>query len=120
MTQYTIRCAHGILVILIIGAIDMTWSEYMIKAAHHSKGNAQHWFRYLRKYIDKCDVVFSLHDVDELFRNDSLTPFQRVSVKAAFEDGSPTRLYIQSLNSKPDRSKLTVLREKYEREQPCE
>jgi len=92
----------------------MSWSDYMVMAAQHSKGSAQHWFRYLRKYIDKCGTVFSKKDVEDLSNNESLTPFQRVSLKAAFEDGSPTRQYVLSLNGKADQNKILQLREKYE------
>ena len=66
----------------------MTWIDYMIKAAQHSKGNAGHWFRYLRKDINNCGTLFSKKDVEELFCNEALTFFQRVSLKAAFEEGS--------------------------------
>jgi len=93
----------------------MSWSDYIVMAAQHSKGSARHWFRYLRKYIDKCGTVFSKKDIEDLFNNESLTPFQRVSIKAAFEDGSPTRQHILSLNSKVDRNKILLLRESYER-----
>lgn len=93
----------------------MSWSDYIVMAAQHSKGSARHWFRYLRKHIDKCGTVFSKKDIEDLFNNKSLTPFQRVSIKAAFEDGSPTRRHILSLNGKADRNKILLLREKYER-----
>ena len=97
----------------------MTWTTYMVMAAQHSKGNARHWFRYLRKYIDKCDLLFSKQDVDGLYNNDALTPFQRVSIKAAFIDGSPTRQHIINLNRKPEKSKISLVREKYEGNKPC-
>jgi len=93
----------------------MSWSDYIVMAARHSKGSARHWFRYLRKYIDKCGIVFSKKDLEELFNNEELTPFQRVSLKAAFEDGSPTRQHILSLNGKADQNKILILREKYEK-----
>ena len=78
----------------------MQWSDYMVMAAQHSRNNAQHWFRYLRKYIDKCGILFSIEQVDELYRNENLTPFQRVSIRAAFNEGSQTRQHIKSLNQK--------------------
>jgi len=91
----------------------MTWSDYMIKAARHSKGNAGHWFRYLRKDIDNCGEYFTKEDVDALVHNEALTPFQRVSIKAAFEEGSPTRLYIIGLNSKVNQNTIRMVREKF-------
>ncbi len=92
----------------------MEWSEYMVMAAQHSKNNAGHWFRYLRKDIDKCGTLFSRQQVEELYHNEALTPFQRVSMKAAFEEGSPTRQHVMSLNDKADSSKVLAMKEKYE------
>jgi len=96
----------------------MVWSDYIITvAAPHSKGSAKLWFRYLRKCINKCDVLFSMKDVEALCKNDSLTPFQRVSLKAAFEEGSQTRAHILSLNSKAQRNRILLVKEKYENNQ---
>jgi len=93
----------------------MEWSEYIVSiAAPHSKGSAKLWFRYLRKHINECGVLFSIEDVEALYRSDSLTPFQRVSLKAAFEEGSHTRAHILSLNSKAQRNRIMLVREKYE------
>ena len=91
----------------------MSWVSYMIMAAQHSKGNAAHWFRYLRKYIEKCGTVFTMDDVESLYSNEALSPFQRVTIKAAFEDGSPTRQHIVNLNSTANLKKIQLLREKY-------
>ena len=90
----------------------MAWVDYMIMAAQHSKGNAGHWFRYLRKYIDKCGVLFTVDDIQSLYNNKSLTPFQRVSIKAAFRDGSPTRQHIISLNESSQRNSLSKIKNK--------
>ena len=87
------------------------WTDYMVKAAKHSKNNARHWFRYLRKYIDKCGVLFSQEQVDELYNNEDLTPFQRVSIRAAFEDGTQTRQHIISLNQRVNPAKILPSRE---------
>jgi serine/threonine-protein kinase RIO1 len=83
----------------------MTWTEYIIKAAQHSRGSAAHWFRYLRKDIDNLGTLFTQKDVDDLVQNEELTYFQRVSLKAAFEEGSPTRQHIINLN-KPARLQM--------------
>ena len=85
------------------------------KAAKYSKNNARHWFRYLRKYINKCGTSFTKYDVENLYRNDALTPFQRVSIKAAFEDGTQTRLHIIGLNQKIKPDKIASVRAKYEK-----
>jgi hypothetical protein len=93
-----------------------TWTGYMMNiAAPHSKGSAGHWFRYLRKDIDKCGTVFSIKDVEALCANEALTPFQRVSLKAAFTEGTQTREYIRSLNMKVAPSDILLdLRKRYE------
>ena len=91
----------------------MNWSDYMIIAARHSKGSAQHWFRYLRKDIDKCGTNFSIQDVEDLSNNMALTPFQRVSLKAAFREDSPTRQHIIGLNGRARREKIMKVRAKY-------
>ena len=92
----------------------MAWIDYMVMAAKHSKGNADHWFRYLRKFIKKCGTSFTMDDVEALCNNESLTPFQRVSIKAAFRDGSPTREYIIRLNDKNKRNKIAVVKDRIE------
>jgi len=86
----------------------------MVMASQHSKNSAAHWFRYLRKYIDKCGKLFSKQEVEALYRNEALTPFQRISIKAAFEEGSPTRQHIISLNSEVIPTKLALVRAKHE------
>jgi len=93
----------------------MEWSNYIISiAAPHSRGSSKHWFRYLRKDIEKCGVLFSMDDVEALSRNEALTPFQRVSIKAAFEEGSPTRQHIINLNKTTKRNSIMLVRAKYE------
>ena len=92
----------------------MGWSDYMIMAARHSRTSAAHWFRYLRRDIDKCGVLFTKEDVDALYNNEALTPFQRVSIKAAFQEGSPTRLHIINLNNKTRQNKIQLVRGKIE------
>ena len=92
----------------------MAWSDYMVMAAHHSRGSARHWFRYLRKDIDKCGTAFSRRELEELCNNEALTLFQRVSMRAAFEEGSPTREHIRRLNGRANLDKIHEMRRKYE------
>jgi len=94
----------------------MEWTDYIIKMAPLSKDNAKLWFRYLRKYIDKCGYLFTPQDIDSLCNNHALTPFQRVSLKAAFEEGSQTRQHIISLNNKVDVSNTISMWEKFKNE----
>jgi hypothetical protein len=93
----------------------MSWSDYVVFAAKHSKNSAQHWFRYLRKFIDKCDIWFTSEELAALCENTALSPFQRVSLKAAFTEGSPTRQHVIRLNSKVVPTKLALMRAKYEK-----
>jgi hypothetical protein len=91
------------------------WVDYITNvAAPHSRGCAEHWFRYLRKNIDDCGMYFTMDDVETLCNDERLTMFQRVSLKMAFVDGSPTREHIQGLNKKYVPSDfLERMREKY-------
>ena len=90
----------------------MTWFDYIVTiAAPHSRYNAQQWFRYLRKDIEK-DI--SKEQIDELYNNTALSAFQRISLKAAFTEGSPTREHILNLNRKVIPNKLLMVMKKYE------
>ena len=90
----------------------MLWVDYMVKAALHSRGSAEHWFRYLRKYIDKCGTVFTTADIDNLYGREELTMFQRISLKAAFTEGSHTRKHIIDLNEHGKHDMLSAVRAK--------
>ena len=92
----------------------VTSSEYLVMAAQHSRHNAGHWFRYLRKFIDKYGTSITQEQIEELYNNEALSPFQRVSVKVAFEEGSQTQQHIISLNKKVVPKKLALVRAKYE------
>ena len=93
----------------------MKWTDYMVIAAQHSRGSASHWLRYLGKSIDKCGISFSKQDIENLYNNEALTPFQKVSLKFAFEEGSPTRKYIQNLNEKVNVDRILEMRKKYDK-----
>ena len=90
----------------------MTWVDYMVKAAEHSRGSASHWLRYLRKDINKYGSVFTEKDVNDLFNHEALIFFQRVSIKAAFKEGSPTREYIIGLNKPVVTTRVAAVLEK--------
>jgi len=92
----------------------MEWSDYMVMAARHSQNSARHWFRYLRKDIDKYGISFSKEQVEALCENEALTPFQRVSLRAAFEEGSLTRQHIISLNGRANLDMITSVRKRVE------
>ena len=90
------------------------YSEFCRSAWRPGCGVEPH-VRYLRKDIDKCGILFSINDVESLAKNEALTPFQRVSIKAAFHEGSPTRQLIIGLNSKARLEKVKAVREKYDK-----
>jgi len=90
----------------------MTWVDYIVTvAAPHSRYDTKHWFRYLRKDINK---EISKEQIAELYNNKALSAFQRVSLKAAFTEGSSTREHILSLNNKVIPNKLLIARDKCE------
>jgi len=79
-------------------------------AAPHSKNNAKHWLRYLSKDIEKCDTIFSRQDIVDLYNNENLSYFQRVSIKAAFDIDSPTRKHIIRLNNRTNLNMITTVK----------
>ena len=92
----------------------MNNADYIIIAAQHSRNNAGHWFRYLRKIINQHGASIPRETIDELCSNELLTPFQRVSLKAACKEGTETHKHIISLNQRVVPSKLALVRAKYE------
>jgi len=93
----------------------MDYVEYLFIAARHSRYNAARWFRYLRKIIDKYGIAFTQEQINYLYNSDELTPFQRVSLKAAFKEGSITRQYLLNLNQIIAPTKPVKARGKHDR-----
>ena len=91
----------------------MDYTEYLIIAAQHSKYNAAHWFRYLRKIIDKNSIDLTQEQINYLYNCDELTPFQRVSLKTAFKNDTITQKHLIRLNQRIVPSKLALMRAKY-------
>ena len=88
-------------------------TEYILMAVQHSRYNAGHWFRYLRKLFNENSTPITREVVEQLCKNELLTPFQRVSLKAAFEEGSETRKHIIGLNQRVSSGKLALVKAKY-------
>jgi hypothetical protein len=82
--------------------------EYVKTAASHSRNNAAHWFRYLRKIVNAEGSILSDRDLFILLNSPRLTMFQRVTLKAAVSPGTPTNQHVIDLN-KP--SHLPILAE---------
>lgn len=91
----------------------MEWYDYMITAAEQSRYNASHWFRYLRKVIFEETSYLTEQDVERLLASDTLTAFQKVSLKYALEEDSPTHQHVISLNKPAKLSNVKQLLEKY-------
>jgi len=88
----------------------MEWVSYMIMAAKHSRGSAKHWFRYLCKFIDKCNVVFTPADIEVLCTHEALSLFQRVTLRAAFKEDSLTRQHILIMNQPATFDMVAIVR----------
>lgn len=91
----------------------MDWYTYMIRAAEHSKYNGAHWFRYLRKVILDGETKLTAHDLERLLQASELSNFQKISLKYAMQEGSPTHEHVLSLNRPAKLRNINALREKY-------
>ena len=91
----------------------MDWYDYMIKASEQSRINASHWFRYLRKVIFEDHSYLTDEDVEKLLTSKKLTDFQKVSLKYAIQEHTPTHEYVVSLNKPAKLANVQKLMEKY-------
>jgi len=71
---------------------------YVENAAVHSKNNARHWMRYLRKLIDTNGSILSPSEVDKLLASEHLSMYQKVSLRAALLPGTETHEFVTKLN----------------------
>ncbi len=78
-----------------------------------TKYNASHWFRYLRKYITDEYTLINDEVFQKLRKSNSLTNFQKASLKYALIDGSKMNEYIKGLNRKTTLPNLRKVMEKY-------
>lgn len=91
----------------------MEWYNYMIIGAERSRFNARHWFRYLRKVIFETHSYLTDEDVERLFTSDKLTNFQKITLKYAVQNHTPTHEYVTSLNKPAKLTNFHELMEKY-------
>lgn len=77
-----------------------TWYDYMIRASEHSQKNGDLWFRYLYKVIQDEGTKLSSDDVEQLLKNPTLTPFQKITLQDALTNGTHTREYVLQANRK--------------------
>lgn len=89
-----------------------TWYDYMVRASQHSQKDGDLWFRYLYKVIQDQETKLSSDDVEQLLKNPTLTPFQKITLQDALTDGTHTREHVLQANrkSKP-KDILTLFRE---------
>ena len=76
----------------------MSIINYFITGANESKGNAKHWFRYLRKMIKNDKIIISNNDINELLNSNELSMFQKITLERVILTYSPTFKYVSSLN----------------------
>ena len=80
---------------------------FILQGAEHSRYNAWHWFRYLRKIIDRNgEIILDSLSIKSLLKSPRLTNFQKVVLKRAVEKGSPTYEYLRELNQPCKRKML--------------
>ncbi|HGZ3645802.1 TPA: hypothetical protein ACOKT7_001638 [Streptococcus pneumoniae] len=91
----------------------MVWYDYMIQASKQSQFNASHWFHYLRKVIFEDYSYLTNQDVEKLLDSKELTRFQKISLKYAFQEHTPTHKYVISLNKPAKLTNVQKLMEKY-------
>ncbi|MGO6385663.1 hypothetical protein ACTQQW_01890 [Streptococcus pneumoniae] len=91
----------------------MVWYDYMIQASKQSQFNASHWFCYLRKVIFEDYSYLTNQDVEKLLDSKELTRFQKISLKYAFQEHTPTHKYVISLNKPAKLTNVQKLMEKY-------
>ena len=71
----------------------MTSYKFLTDAAIQSRGDRDHWFRYLRK-------VITSEDLKQLLASSDLSDDQKTVLREAVIPGSPTNVYVLSLNEK--------------------
>lgn len=81
-----------------------SYVNFFTKGAIDSRGNARHWFRYLRKMIKDEKFILSSDDINKLLNSDDLSFFQKITLERVSSIGSPTFNFALTLN-KPARLK---------------
>ena len=83
--------------------------RYLLRAAIHSKYNAKHWARYLRKEIVNGETKILPEEVDWLMERKELSAFQKIFLKRTMIKGTPTYQYVKELNEPVKKEKLEHL-----------
>lgn len=77
-----------------------TWYDYMVRASEHAGSDGDLWFRYLYKVIQDAGTKLTTDDVEQLLKNPTLTPFQKITLQDALTEGTRTREYVLQANRK--------------------
>ena len=76
------------------------WYNYMVRASKHAGSDGNLWFRYLYKVIQDNEKKLTTDDVEQLLKNPSLSPFQKITLQDALTDGTHTREHVLQANRK--------------------
>ena len=76
------------------------WYNYMVRASKHAGSDGNLWFRYLYKVIQDNETKLTTDDVEQLLKNPSLSPFQKITLQDALTDGTHTRKHVLQANRK--------------------
>lgn len=77
-----------------------TWYDYMVRASEHAGSDGDLWFRYLYKVIKDEETKLTTDDVEQLLKNPTLTPFQKITLQDALTEGTHTREHVLQANRK--------------------
>ena len=88
-------------------------NDPLVMGARDSAGNMKLWFRYLRKEFENGKCRITEDRLESLLNSSALTNTQKVVLKFATKEGSPTNLYVASLNQPMKSNLLEELRRKY-------
>lgn len=72
----------------------------MVRASEHAGSDGDLWFRYLYKVIKDEETKLTTDDVEQLLKNPTLTPFQKITLQDALTEGTHTREHVLQANRK--------------------
>lgn len=95
------------------GIVQNERKNYLIRAAEDSRYNKDLWFRYLRKEINMGKLTTDMQIINEALDSNSLTMFQKISLKRLLDEDSTTYACIRNLNLPASTSMIDQIRSKY-------
>ena len=90
--------------------------SYYEHVAQDCMYHSDQWFRYLRKIITPCGNTLTQDEINTLLVSDKLGIYQKITLKQASIPGTPTNLYVLSLNQKSTTPILNAIRKKLQQE----